>query len=52
MKHTKHFVFVTEELLMSNELVEASFTSKMDTTTNVPRKIRNIKIKRGKYVIN
>ncbi|CAM4669262.1 unnamed protein product [Leuciscus chuanchicus] len=38
-----------EELLMSNELVEASFTSKMKTSTDAPRKIRNIKIKRGKY---
>ncbi|XP_056117955.1 complement factor B-like [Rhinichthys klamathensis goyatoka] len=45
-----------EELLMSNELVEASFTSKMkrktETTGSVPKvpeKIRNIKIKRGKY---
>ncbi|XP_077089471.1 complement factor B [Siphateles boraxobius] len=38
-----------EELLMSNELVEASFTSKMELKTHVPKKIRNIKIKRGKY---
>ncbi|KAK9955548.1 hypothetical protein ABG768_015412 [Culter alburnus] len=38
-----------EELLMSNELVEASFTSQMDPATHVPRKIRNITIKRGKY---
>ncbi|XP_048021307.1 complement factor B-like [Megalobrama amblycephala] len=38
-----------EELLMSNELVEASFTSKMEFTTDAPRKIRNITIKRGKY---
>ncbi|KAK7143659.1 hypothetical protein R3I93_014732 [Phoxinus phoxinus] len=38
-----------EELLMSNELVDASFTSKMASETDVPRKIRNIKIKRGKY---
>lgn len=58
MKHTKHkmsyiflHAFVTEELLMSNELVEASFTSQMDPATHVPRKIRNITIKRGKYVM-
>ncbi|XP_067231817.1 complement factor B-like isoform X2 [Chanodichthys erythropterus] len=38
-----------EDLLMSNELVEASFTSQMEPSTDVPRKIRNITIKRGKY---
>nr|AZZ09394.1 putative complement factor b/c2-a1 [Ctenopharyngodon idella] len=38
-----------EELLMSNELVEAAFTSQMEPTTDAPRKIRNITIKRGKY---
>ncbi|XP_048021310.1 complement factor B-like isoform X2 [Megalobrama amblycephala] len=38
-----------EELLMSNKLVEASFTSQMEPATDVPRKIRNITIKRGKY---
>ncbi|XP_039549516.1 complement factor B [Pimephales promelas] len=38
-----------EELLMSNELVEASFTSKMKGRIKVPEKIKDITIKRGKY---
>ncbi|XP_016376833.1 complement factor B-like, partial [Sinocyclocheilus rhinocerous] len=37
-----------EEILMSNELVEAAFTSEMDTD-NSPKNIKNITIKLGKY---
>uniref|UniRef100_A0A671SAT6 C3/C5 convertase n=1 Tax=Sinocyclocheilus anshuiensis TaxID=1608454 RepID=A0A671SAT6_9TELE len=37
-----------EEILMSNELVEAAFTSDMDTD-NIPKNIKNITIKLGKY---
>ncbi|XP_016109746.1 complement factor B-like isoform X2 [Sinocyclocheilus grahami] len=37
-----------EEILMSNELVEAAFTSEMDTD-NCPKNIKNITIKLGKY---
>jgi len=37
---------------MSNELVEASFTSKMKGgRIKVPEKIKDITIKRGKYVM-
>ncbi|XP_067280664.1 complement factor B-like [Pseudorasbora parva] len=38
-----------EELLLGNEIVEAAFTSKMDSRTNAPQKIKKITIKRGKY---
>uniref|UniRef100_A0A8C1Z426 C3/C5 convertase n=1 Tax=Cyprinus carpio TaxID=7962 RepID=A0A8C1Z426_CYPCA len=37
-----------EEILMNNELVEAAFTSEMDTD-NSPKNIKNIMIKLGKY---
>ncbi|XP_026090411.1 complement factor B-like [Carassius auratus] len=37
-----------EEILMNNELVEAAFTSDMDTD-NSPKNIKSITIKRGKY---
>ncbi|XP_050949612.1 complement factor B isoform X2 [Labeo rohita] len=37
-----------ELLIMSNELVEAAFTSEMDTD-NSPKKIKSITIKQGKY---
>ncbi|XP_067280663.1 complement factor B-like [Pseudorasbora parva] len=37
-----------EELLFGNELVEAAFTSKMDSRSNAPQKIKKITIKRGK----
>ncbi|TRY54159.1 hypothetical protein DNTS_034839 [Danionella cerebrum] len=37
-----------EEMLLSKDLVEASFTSKM-TENRAPRKIRNIIIKQGKH---
>lgn len=57
MKLTKHKMsnfflleFVTEEILMNNELVEAAFTSDMDND-NSPKYIKNIMIKLGKYVM-
>lgn len=58
MKHTKHkmssislYAFVTEDLLLGGELVEAAFTTKMNLQTGAPLKIKNITIKQGKYVM-
>nr|XP_021324426.1 complement factor B isoform X1 [Danio rerio] len=39
-----------EQILLSNELVDAAFTSKMDMEKRSPRKIRRITVKLGKYL--